>query len=226
MVLSDYHRSLYPHIANEKILTSGNGINPDHFILGDIVKDPAKILYTSAPNRGLECLLDMWPKIKEKVPTATLFWAYGWETFDKMQSNNPKAMAWKREMEVKLQQPGVTALGRIGHEELAQLMLSAGVWVYPTEFTEVYCITAVKMQAAGCWPVCTNVAALDEMVQFGTKFDEAHIYTNKAVQADFIDAIEKYAKYDLADREEMMEWARTEKSWASTAKQWDGAFKS
>lgn len=137
IVLSKYHRSLYPNIPDSQILLSSNGIIPEHFAL-EVERNPKKVLYTSAPNRGLECLLKMWPEVKKQVPEAELYWAYGWDTFDKMQKNNPNAVKYKEKIVSLLNQPGVTDLGRIGHEELAKHMLSAGVWTYPTEFTEIF----------------------------------------------------------------------------------------
>lgn len=222
MVLSKYHRSLYPNVPEEKIFLTGNGINPEHFSLS-VERNPHKVIYASAPNRGLHCLLKMWPKIKEQVPDAELYWAYGWNTYDKMLSGDPKAQQYKREVCELLKQPGVTDLGRIGHEELAKHMLSSGVWCYPTEFTEIYCITAVKMQAAGAIPVCTTVAALDEMVQFGTKLNVSDLYTNEQAQEEYIQKVVE-ALNSTQDRSEMQTWAMETKSWVSTAKQWAKEF--
>ena len=43
-------------------------------------------------------------------------------------------------------------------------MLISDVWFYPTAFTETYCIAALEAQAAGLLCVCTDVAALKEIV--------------------------------------------------------------
>lgn len=223
-VLSNYHRSLYTNVPDQKILLTGNGIDPKHFEVEGITRNPKRILYTSAPDRGLLTLLQMWPKIKERVPDAELHWAYGWNTFDKALSHKPAMQAYKQQVLDLLKQEGVHELGRIGHEELAKLMLSSGVWAYPTQFTEIYCITAVKMQAAGCMPVTTTVAALDEMVRYGWKFDAQDIYTNVAAQERFIDAVVSATSTEEGQRKDMMQWGRTEKTWEATAKQWDNEF--
>lgn len=222
IVLSKFHRSLYPSIPEEKIMVSANGILPEHFdVKVERVKN--RVLYTSAPNRGLELLLALWPKVREQVPDAELYWAYGWQTFDKMQESNPQAAKYKERITQMLKQDGVHDLGRIGHEELAELMLSGDVWAYPTEFEEIFCITAIKMQAAGCVPVCTDVAALDEVVQYGTKVETKKIYRDEEKQKEFIEAVVT-ALNTQQDRESMQAWARENWTWGKVATQWNDDF--
>lgn len=149
--------------------------------------------YFSAYYRGLECLLEVWPKIREQVPDAKLNIAYGWESWVAMEGKD----AFYHRMEAKfaeMKSQGVTVLGRLNHAELDKLMKNTKVWAYPTQFTEIHCITALKAQAAGCIPVTTNVAALDEVVTTGTKIRSANIYTNEYAQSQFIKAVVKALK--------------------------------
>jgi glycosyltransferase involved in cell wall biosynthesis len=222
-VLSNFHRSLYPNIPDEMFLLTNNGINPEQFKDNSIVRNPHKVLYTSAPDRGLECLLKLWPQIKKAVPDAEFYWCYGWKTFDAIQEKNPNAKLFKEKIVGLLGQDGCHDLGRIGHQELAELMLSAGVWCYPTEFSEINCITAQKMQAAGCIPVCTNVAALKDTVQFGYKVESQNVYSDSAAQTEFVEKTVK-ALTEPFNREEMQAWAQTTRSWENTAKQWVEEF--
>ena len=60
---------------------------------------------------------------------------------------------------------GVVMHGRVNQHELAEAMLGAGVWFYPTWFSETSCITAMEAQAAGLWCVCPPIAALEETVK-------------------------------------------------------------
>lgn len=223
IVLSEAHASLYPNVPPEKLMLSANGIIPEHFNQ-EVERNPHQIAYVSAPDRGIGCLLRMWPEIKKQVPDATLVWAYGWNTFDKIQAANPHAMAFKKELQDLMKQDGCTELGRIGHEEVAKTLLSSGVWAYPTEFYEIFCISAVKAQAAGAIPVCTAVGALINVVEYGTQIIGTDIYQNEEMQKAFVDQVVK----DLLnppDRKEMMDWARSRWTWANVAEQWDEEFK-
>ena len=116
--------------------------------------------YFSSYDRGLECLLHLWPKIQ--VPDATLDIYYGWNSFDKMFADNPDGMKWKWGV-IRLlsenKERGVTEHGRVSHEELARRMNEIEVWLYPTQFTEIHCITALKTAEADMHQVHTGVAA-------------------------------------------------------------------
>jgi len=223
ITLSKWHRNLYPNVPDQQMMVSRNGIIPEHFA-EEVERKPHRVLYTSAPNRGLLCLLEMWPEIRKKVPDAELYWAYGWQTYDKAAQHNPQMQSYKKLVVDKLKQEGVHDLGRIGHEELAKVMLSGSVWAYPTEFTEISCITAMKMQAAGVVPICTTVAALDETVQHGIKFDVANIYTNEEAKTTYIDQVVKILTEGYAGREEMQTWAREFYGWNTVASEWSQEF--
>lgn len=178
--------------------------------------------YFSSYDRGLECLLDMWPSIKEQVPDATLDIAYGWQSFDAVRSGDQTAMKWKLNMIRKLydlKELGVTEHGRLTHEELAKLMKRTKVWAYPTEFTEINCITALKAQEAGCIPVTTDCYALQESVHDHT-FSVAceDIYTNKEKQAEFVDMVVKA----LNSKHQTKPVPKV--SWADVAKEWDNVL--
>lgn len=141
--------------------------------------------YFSAYYRGLECLLDMWLKIREQVPDATLDVYYGWESWVGLEGEDDFYHRMEEKF-AKLKDDGVTVHGRVSHEELAKAMKEIQVWAYPTQFTEIHCITALKAQEAGCYPVTTNVAALDETVQSGDKLATQKIYIDEYQQQKFI----------------------------------------
>lgn len=125
--------------------------------------------YFSSYDRGLEWLLAMWPKIKEKYPDAELHVCYGWNTFLSAFSDNPERMSWKAKIEKLMMQSGITHHGRIGKEELKKVREQCGIWAYSTDFAEINCITALECQNDGCVPCVINYAALKETVQSGVK---------------------------------------------------------
>lgn len=151
-------------------------------------KKPFSVGYFSAYYRGLECLLNMWPKIREAVPEATLDVYYGWESWVAIQGEDDFYFRMEEKF-AQLKDQGVTVHGRVSHEELAKAMRKTQVWAYPTEFPEIHCITALKAQEAGCYPVVTGVAALNETVQCGDKIRSQRIYTDKYQQEKFVMAV-------------------------------------
>jgi glycosyltransferase involved in cell wall biosynthesis len=149
-----------------------------------------RVGYFSSYDRGLECLLAMWPDIRAAVPGATLDIYYGWNTWDALHGD--RRMDFKDRILAALddlEAHGVREHGRVSHEELASAMRAIDVWAYPTQWQETFCITALKAQEAGCWPVVTAVGALPESVVQGDLIDCRSIYSDRPAQQEFVGAV-------------------------------------
>ena len=232
MVLSDYHRNLFPMIPDEKIFLTANGIDPADFEKedGKHKRDPHKLVYMSSHVRGLAYLYKIWPDIKKAVPKATLDVFYGRETYDAVHKGNPERIQWMDNMQRQAKElDGVTDHGKISQDRIVQEIFKSAIWPYPCPWPEIYCITAIKAQAGGAIPVTTDYAALDETVQFGYKHhipneiseftdDELEVYKEKLIW--WLQHPEEQEKI----RGDMESWARS-KSWRAVAEQWDGDFK-
>lgn len=237
IVLSKYHRTLYPMVPDDKIFLSANGITPEDFeaVDGKFERDPHRVIYMSSHVRGLQMLYDVWDEVLQEVPDATLDVYYGWNSYDAVNKDNPERMAWKekmvnREKELK----GVTDHGRVGHQVIVEEIAKSGVWAYPCTFPEISCITAMKALSGGAWPVCSNFAALDETVQFGEKLKIEMVDKDTPVgqwgdaeTRKFKDMLVHILKNPPTNeqRQEMMKWSRENQSWSKVADSWIGEFK-
>lgn len=228
MPLSKWHRENLKDIPDSKFFVTRNGIDPSQFV-NRHTRDPKRIIYASSPDRGLDTLLEMWPTIKRKDADAELHVFYGFtKTFDEMHKGNQKMRDWKEYILGLLKQPGITYHGRVNHHQLAEEFLKSSIWCYPTNFTEISCITAMKAQAAGAIPVCTTVAALQETVQHGFKISGPGGATDNRTQKTFVNILIKLlGDYKLQDqiREPMMSWAMKYYSWDTVANSWSEKFK-
>jgi len=224
IALSKYHRSLLPNVPDDKFFISTNGILPEDF-QKPVKRDPYKLIYTSSYDRGLEHLLSIWPNIKKAVPKATLDIYYGWTLFDWGYKDNPERMKWKQEMSEAIRElDGVEEHGRIGHDKLADKMLGAGIFAYPSHFEEISCISAMKAQASGAYPVVTNFAALKETVDWGTKVSvDIRTKEGKIKYADeLITALQNPPTEE--ERQKQMKIAQDKFSWDKVATKWDKEF--
>lgn len=227
IVLSQYHRSLFPAIPDNKILISANGIDAEEFAGAEkSVRNPHKMVYMSANERGLARLLDLWPSIITEIPDAELHVMYGWNSFMAVNKDNPERMSWMQKMKQRVKAlDGVTDHGKVGHDEVVKHITSAGLWVYPTAFPEISCITAMKAQAGGAVPVTSDFAALAETVQYGKKMNLGEF--GKEEQAVYKEAVVKALqdeKWQAEVRKEMIPGAQQQFSWANVASQWIGDF--
>ena len=230
-VKSDFHRSLFPNIPDDKFVIIPNGIDPTAFFESE--KDNKLVINTSSPDRSISAFIEVAKLVKKKIPDAKFQWAYGWKIFDAVHGSNPKIMEWKSAMKKGIAEAGIDELGRVSHEKVAQLYRKANVFLYPTEFAEIHCISAAKAQAGGAIPVCTDFAALNETVQFGfkehshkTKDDWAGPYQfdygakdEKAIKA-MAEEVVRLIENPPTNRERMMEWAKETYSWDNVINQW------
>lgn len=146
-------------------------------------KIPKQCLYASSPDRGLETLLRVWPKVHAAHPDATLKVTYGATEFDF---------------------PGIEFLGEVDEETMNQLYRESDIWTHPCNGGELYGITGIKAQAAGCVPVIIPTMALKETVRHGYFTDEAH-YAETLIKA--LDEPEKRSEIRKAlSRERYPDW--------------------
>lgn len=157
-------RELWGDGDDPRRLVIPNAIPLDRYAAGGAgfsLREPW-VVYSSSPDRGLETLLNMWPRILEQAPTAKLHVTYGFTaTWRAMEAGGSDYLRdLRKRIEGLLTQPGVVFHGSVGQLALAELQQKARVWAYPTDFPEVSCITGMEAQAAGLAIVATAKAEL------------------------------------------------------------------
>ena len=175
----------YPSVDPNKVVKTNNAVDLvlfDRRRLGDqhlAYRDglsPLRVTYSSSPDRGLDKLFDLWPKICKLVApplgSATLGSAtpelhvyYGFDVWRKaaeLHGSEADLIRIDRFITRLAETPGVCYHGRAGQAEVALAYLNSQLWLYPTDFLETSCITAMEAQAAGCKIVATRCGALPE----------------------------------------------------------------
>jgi glycosyltransferase involved in cell wall biosynthesis len=144
-----------------------NGIDLARFT--ETKKVFGRCVYASSPDRGLDRLLSLWPRIKGREDAPELHIGYGFENIDKRIAAGDQGYAAFKANLMRLieKTPGVVFHGRLGQQDLAQLYSESWAWLYPTSFLEVSCISSMEAMAGGCVPVCSSVGALKETVGKG-----------------------------------------------------------
>jgi FkbM family methyltransferase len=138
---TEWHKNLfaekYPELTN-KLFIINNGIETDKFIFKPI-KNSNRFIYTSCAERGLDRLLELWEQIIIELPDAELFIA-SYNPFPK--DNN----YFEKQLHAIIQKyDNIKHVGSLTKNELYKLMSTAEFWLYPTNFSETSCITAMEM---------------------------------------------------------------------------------
>jgi len=159
--LSDYHsnliKNMYRSLEN-KITTFGYGIDYESFNnLNGIQKIKNKFIYSSFPNRGLLKLLQLWPRIIERYPDATL---HIHSDVNGKWVNNVVPHIVKEIKSLLEISKNIVYHGWTSKKILYENWLSSDIWFYPTNFIETFCLTAVEAAVSKTLVVTTNVGAL------------------------------------------------------------------
>jgi glycosyltransferase involved in cell wall biosynthesis len=234
-----YALGCYPHVPESKYFVTRNGISPPLFLrvgesLDDVrpvVKQGCKAIYSSSYDRGLDRLLTMWPKIRKMEPEAELHVYYGFNTAEKQAEaigriSDRLTLDFFKARLASMADLGVVSHGRVGQRELARAFLDSALWLYPTNFHETSCITAMEAQAAGAYAVTSNLAALPETLRMGYFVEPPNVtdeYEEVFLEgvADFLEKREVGLKDNLHRNRK---WIIENRSWALVAREWDNLF--
>jgi glycosyltransferase involved in cell wall biosynthesis len=222
-----YLEARYPK-SKGRIVQSSNGIKRElieKIAGGGWVRNPRRIMYASSPDRGMEYLLDVFPRAKEIVPDLELHIYYGFDNIHKIVTKcGPDHWISRNAERLKsmLNQPGVFDHGRMGQPDLIREWFKAGIWCHPSTFTETSCITSMDAQSCGAIPITTPIWAVAENVQHGV-FIEGDVRSD-LIRSRFafqLQALARDAERQEAIRREMMPWARDHFTWERFVTQWD-----
>lgn len=130
-----------------------------------IKKTKNQAIYCSAPDRGLGCLLEMWPEIKERVPDAKLMVTGSYALWGVSDEENSRI--FKETYDKLSTLRDVCFFNRLSKQELAKLQAESEVMLYPTDFNEMFCISALECFSVGTTIISSKRAAMTERVEDG-----------------------------------------------------------
>ena len=229
LVKSNFHKSVYD-LPDDKIEVIPNGINTEAFC-EDGERDDMLIINTSSPDRGLSSAIKIFKEVKKQVPKAKMKWAYGWGVFDVVYGENVEVMGWKKNIIKEMEEAGIENLGRISHEEVAELYKEANVFLYPSGFAEIDCISLTKAMASGAIPVTSDFAAMGDKDGHGGFFIhtdktldnwcEDNQYDYSVTDKQYIEKTVQLLKNPPEDRDIMQDWALRNFDWKLITNQWE-----
>ena len=183
LCVSEYHKnqlhSVYD-IPLDALAVLPNGVDSELFEESVRPEPDGKrhLLYSSRPERGLENLVRPGG-IMEQLGDKYVLHVCGYDNTTEQMRPYYEAL-WNRIEQL----PNAVNHGSLSKKELAVLQQAAHAWVYPTEFEEVFCITAAECMMAGTHIVTTDAGCLAETLWdypakivplTNRKFDQDHV---------------------------------------------------
>jgi glycosyltransferase involved in cell wall biosynthesis len=127
----------------------------DDYAGKDIKKIRNRFIFTSIPDRGLQPLFDIWPRIKRDIPDASLVVTSDYRLWGE---GNDRGNS--RYMSQVISLADVTLLSAVPRERLIQEQLLADIHVYPCLYEELFCLSVMESQVAGVYPITSDFGAL------------------------------------------------------------------
>lgn len=172
-------------VNNANLYVIPHGYDPQTIFPG--LKVPKQCFYASSPDRGLETLLKVWPDVYAQHPEATLLVTYA----------APSEVV-----------PGVMFLGECTEDEMNHIYQTSDIWCHPCSGGELFCITGIKAQVAGCVPVVMPTMALAETVRGGYFAKTEQAYKEVLIKALSDRETNADIRKGLADQH-YADWAET-----------------
>lgn len=168
-------------IPLDTVFVIKNAIEPIEFIAKP--KGKIKIIYASAPYRGLDVMLDAFSMLDRTdveldVYSSTTIYGKDYVEYE----GDKYEPLFKRAREMK----NVNYIGYVPNAELIKAMQEAHILAYPCIFEETSCLTVIEAGAAGCRLVTTNIGALAET---GSEFARL-----VPIQAEYKGIVASYAQ--------------------------------
>lgn len=185
IALSEFHKEYLREISgvpDEKIVLGFNGINPDDFPKEGVEKKPLKVIFSSSPDRGLIQSVDIVKKAREiSGLDITLHCFYGTGNMRKMGLTE-----WADKIENKILENAdfVTYYGMVNKKTLMRHFCESAVWLYPADFIETYCITAIEALCAGTFPLVRRMGALPNTLDGAIECGMCEVLDIEAVEGD------------------------------------------
>lgn len=227
--LSQYHIDGYlkQHPFLERLFhQTRNGVDLEMVDANKRPKVPGKLIYTSRPERGLHYLLEeIFPKILDRAPHSQLYVAS--YSLQDLQPHSDVSDLYAY-CQAKIEQYGdrVVQLGSLSKPELYQEISSAEVMLYPTQFPEISCISAIEAQACGTPIVTTADFALTETAGAGCLIQHpvgSEKYTQSAV--NYVLDIQQDTKFAAFVAEKGLAFVEENGyTWHRIAREWEQLF--
>jgi glycosyltransferase involved in cell wall biosynthesis len=215
----------YFGLTSDNFFILQNGYDPS-LLKPSISKIKGRLIYCSTPARGLDVIVDVFPRIKKKFKPAELFIFSDYEIY-----GFPKGEGARRYPKTfkKMSQPGIHYMGNIKRPQLMEELQRSYILAYPSHFNECSSMATIEAQAAGAVPVTSRLAGLRDTIIDGKTGillpgnSRSFIYKWRYINAvvDLLNNEKKWAALSEAGEK----WMSEEFTWQKIALVWDKFFK-
>lgn len=217
MVKSNWHKSNWTHIPEDKYVVQKNGVDVELYSRQDyktLERHNDWLCYTSCYTRGLlETLRNVWPIIVSNNPSAQYHICYGDDLIQ-----DP---ALKNAIRDAMKQPGIIDHGRLSAEEVAKLRHQCAMHLYlcTVPQVEIDCLSVRESLMAGCIPVTFTEGVFTERTVINVPGTHNQLQSYQMAAGAVSKIIQNNTILD-----NMRNLPVNETRWAEVAEEWEKVF--
>ena len=145
----------------------GNGVFLPYFD-GSETRDMKRLMWASAPNRGLELAFAVFRTLYERDQKLSFHIFAGFDLYDTDKKFSGPLVERFNTLKKQIQaHPGCVLHGNTTQQLLAREYMKSAILFYPNIVPETCCIVAMEAQAGGCPVIASNFSALPETIGDG-----------------------------------------------------------
>jgi glycosyltransferase involved in cell wall biosynthesis len=212
-------------VLRNAIAPSFCGLFPDSTPILAQKSKPPILAYTSTPFRGLDILLDVFPRIRSAVPGTRLKIFSSMKVYQVAEAEDESQYGslYRRCQET----AGVEYMGSLPQPDLACELQSVMVFAYPNTFAETSCIAVMEAMASGCSIITSDLGALPETTAGFARLipleDDWEVYKDRFVE-ETVQLLRQCTATDTTEVEthlrQQVEYVNCEYTWSVRAQQW------
>ena len=157
VLISPFHKSdheqRYKQFDAEKAIITDLGVTNWEYE-EDLPKKDKQVIFCSVPDRGLDRVATIWPRVLEYIPDASLVITSDYRLWG---IADPMNMQYKLKF---VGIPGVKFLGKIPRTELVAAQKQSEVHLYPCTYEELFNISTAETQSAGALALTSGIGAI------------------------------------------------------------------
>lgn len=161
------------------------------------IKDPYRLIYASTPFRGLERIPELFGRIKEAEPRASIAIASSMGTYGTPEKDKEYEQLFDELRSI----DGVELFGSLNQKQLYKEFARASIFFYPCIWPETYCMAMDEAIAHDCRLYVPDIGALPERLERDVKLPFWNIQYERVMAPVFK--------------------GRQPKDWLDVAKQWE-----
>jgi UDP-glucose:(glucosyl)LPS alpha-1,2-glucosyltransferase len=218
VVVSEYHKSILVDengIDPDKVVVIHNAINPIENDTSRFNKvDTVKLIHMSAPERGLDIIINALPKITEDFRLNVYNNFY------------PDLLKFDPNMEELLNDDRIYFYGKTPRRTVYKDLSESHIFINPSIWKETFCLAQVEAMSANCLTVYNNYGSLPEVaLGYGLSYTAKHEKPEDLEKHSDMFAKEltkgiKMIKENKFDWKDQSDAVNTKFSWESFKQSW------